>query len=627
MVRRVKRKATRRQTASPATRPGPAAAAQPEQPRRASSEGGGQRPDGGEVMMVRRSLVAPCVTCGLCGGILRDPTTVSECLHSFCRKCIFQKLEDEDINCCPTCTIDLGCAPLEKLRVDHSLLRIGLMVFPAKRRRVEEISPSDPALVSPPPSHPVLEGYTSAKKTDAYMMIEPMNVETETEAGERLGMEAIACPTKPITSSPHSDVATGARPASLASSTDTQKGQGGAQKECAQLTEREQTLGEVQGAMQGHGTENHTPVSELAIQFEECKCKSHDLVVNQAMPQERSTPAEEVILLIVTVEKERRTEVAAEFTVSSVVEIAAAESTALPPVASQSETHEVELENTTRTLETFGVYMGRRQALEAENARLREELEVEKVEKAAAIERARILEERLERDSDVAQNTARMLEMVQDYRGRSQALGITNARLRMELETEKANKFAAVEKTRVLEEKLRTQSERLQTQSEIAEKAETAQRQLLQDYVALESEIDAWKLLFCDYQNLKSDFLAKSEEHAMLLYNIDNLEKEKTCLEYQVDRLAKSLAQRSARIFERLEAYIGRDQDSRAKNARLREELDSEKAKQAAALERARTLEEMLRRESEAAQRTEAALRQFLMDHHALDLALSEDNE
>ena len=31
---------------------------------------------------VRRSSIAPCVTCGLCGGILRDAITVSECLHS-----------------------------------------------------------------------------------------------------------------------------------------------------------------------------------------------------------------------------------------------------------------------------------------------------------------------------------------------------------------------------------------------------------------------------------------------------------------------------------------------------------------------------------------------------------------
>jgi hypothetical protein len=52
--------------------------------RRAASAWGGDRAcaDADEVVMVRRSAVAPCVTCGLCGGILRDATTVSECLHS-----------------------------------------------------------------------------------------------------------------------------------------------------------------------------------------------------------------------------------------------------------------------------------------------------------------------------------------------------------------------------------------------------------------------------------------------------------------------------------------------------------------------------------------------------------------
>ncbi|RLM86922.1 median body protein-like [Panicum miliaceum] len=38
--------------------------------------------DADEAAMVGRSSIAPCVTCGLCGGILRDATTVSECLHS-----------------------------------------------------------------------------------------------------------------------------------------------------------------------------------------------------------------------------------------------------------------------------------------------------------------------------------------------------------------------------------------------------------------------------------------------------------------------------------------------------------------------------------------------------------------
>ncbi|BAH92280.1 Os03g0632800 [Oryza sativa Japonica Group] len=70
----------------------------------------------GGVVMVKRELLARCMTCPLCGRLLRDATTVSECLHTFCRKCIYEKLNDEEVESCPVCKIDLGCTPVEKLR-------------------------------------------------------------------------------------------------------------------------------------------------------------------------------------------------------------------------------------------------------------------------------------------------------------------------------------------------------------------------------------------------------------------------------------------------------------------------------------------------------------------------------
>lgn len=33
-------------------------------------------------VMVRRSTIAPCVSCVLCGGLLCDATTIPDCLHS-----------------------------------------------------------------------------------------------------------------------------------------------------------------------------------------------------------------------------------------------------------------------------------------------------------------------------------------------------------------------------------------------------------------------------------------------------------------------------------------------------------------------------------------------------------------
>ncbi|KAK8459040.1 hypothetical protein SEVIR_2G061700v4 [Setaria viridis] len=490
---------------------------------RDASAGGGDRAEAGEVVMVRRSAVVPCVTCGLCGRILRDATTVSECLHSFCRKCVFKKFKDEDTTFCPTCSTDLGCDPLEKLRTDHSLLCLRLMLFPVKRRKVEEISLLHPASVSLPFHLPQIHGVgQSGKKTDAFFMGESMNGEAEAEAAESLGMELTASPMK----------------SSMCS---------------------------------------------------------------------RSTPAEEVGTFIVTVEKERRARAATEPTLSSEVQIAVEGSAALPPAASQRETHEVEVENTARTLEEVEFYIGRNQSLQSENARLREELEKERAEKTVAVETRRILEaERLQRESDVTQSTARMLEMIQACTGQNQALGVTNARLR---------------EARILEG-------RLQTESEIRQKMEAVQG-------LVDSLIAAQRLLIQDYQALKSEISEKNEEHATLLYDINVLETEKTCkrsnplysllkfchesnltqcfhfpgLEYQVDYLTKSLAERTARISERFDTYLRRSQASEAENARLREELDNERAKRA--FDRTRALEARLRRESEIAQSIEAALSQL----------------
>ncbi|KAL0903617.1 hypothetical protein M5K25_028008 [Dendrobium thyrsiflorum] len=85
---------------------------------------------------VQRKLLLACMTCALCHRLLRDATAISECLHTFCRKCIFDNLADEDADCCPICNIDLGCVPLEKLRPDHNLDDIRTKIFPYKRRKV-----------------------------------------------------------------------------------------------------------------------------------------------------------------------------------------------------------------------------------------------------------------------------------------------------------------------------------------------------------------------------------------------------------------------------------------------------------------------------------------------------------
>ncbi|KAK9872065.1 hypothetical protein WA026_015313 [Henosepilachna vigintioctopunctata] len=48
------------------------------------------------------------LTCHLCKGYLIDATTISECLHSFCRSCIIKFLEDNSF--CPVCEVIINKA-------------------------------------------------------------------------------------------------------------------------------------------------------------------------------------------------------------------------------------------------------------------------------------------------------------------------------------------------------------------------------------------------------------------------------------------------------------------------------------------------------------------------------------
>uniref|UniRef100_A0A6M2EGG2 RING-type domain-containing protein n=1 Tax=Populus davidiana TaxID=266767 RepID=A0A6M2EGG2_9ROSI len=90
-----------------------------------------------QVVKVRRETIEACMTCPLCNKLLRDATTISECLHTFCRKCIYQRISDEGLDSCPLCNINLGCIPLEKLRPDHNLQDVRSKIFPYKKRKVE----------------------------------------------------------------------------------------------------------------------------------------------------------------------------------------------------------------------------------------------------------------------------------------------------------------------------------------------------------------------------------------------------------------------------------------------------------------------------------------------------------
>ncbi|XP_078359048.1 polycomb group RING finger protein 5-A-like isoform X2 [Oculina patagonica] len=62
------------------------------------------------------------ITCELCRGYLIKPTTITECLHTFCRSCIVKYLQDSDDNKCPTCSIQIHeTNPFDLIRPDKTL--------------------------------------------------------------------------------------------------------------------------------------------------------------------------------------------------------------------------------------------------------------------------------------------------------------------------------------------------------------------------------------------------------------------------------------------------------------------------------------------------------------------------
>ncbi|XP_053548299.1 polycomb group RING finger protein 5 isoform X2 [Bombina bombina] len=83
----------------------------------------------------RRHIVKefnPHITCYICKGYLIKPTTVTECLHTFCKTCIVQHFEES--NDCPKCGNQVHeTNPLEMLRLDNTLEEIIFKLVPGLR--------------------------------------------------------------------------------------------------------------------------------------------------------------------------------------------------------------------------------------------------------------------------------------------------------------------------------------------------------------------------------------------------------------------------------------------------------------------------------------------------------------
>ncbi|CAB4056477.1 PCGF3 [Lepeophtheirus salmonis] len=69
------------------------------------------------------------ITCKICQGYLIDATTVTECLHTFCKSCIVKHLEDS--NTCPECEDTIHQShPLDYIAFDRTMQDLVYKIVP-----------------------------------------------------------------------------------------------------------------------------------------------------------------------------------------------------------------------------------------------------------------------------------------------------------------------------------------------------------------------------------------------------------------------------------------------------------------------------------------------------------------
>mmetsp|Transcript_41437 Transcript_41437/g.129768 ORF Transcript_41437/g.129768 Transcript_41437/m.129768 type:complete len:317 (-) Transcript_41437:983-1933(-) len=74
------------------------------------------------------------VTCRLCNGYFRDAHTISECLHTFCKSCLWLQLNKGEKKCpWPMCSTDLGNNPSEFIMADRDMQCLVDKLFPHLR--------------------------------------------------------------------------------------------------------------------------------------------------------------------------------------------------------------------------------------------------------------------------------------------------------------------------------------------------------------------------------------------------------------------------------------------------------------------------------------------------------------
>eukprot|EP00286_Rhodomonas_abbreviata_P010148 CAMPEP_0181325990 /NCGR_PEP_ID=MMETSP1101-20121128/21239_1 /TAXON_ID=46948 /ORGANISM="Rhodomonas abbreviata, Strain Caron Lab Isolate" /LENGTH=351 /DNA_ID=CAMNT_0023434373 /DNA_START=212 /DNA_END=1264 /DNA_ORIENTATION=+ len=150
--------------------------------------------EGSDVVFPTR-IMNEHLICSLCMGYLRDALTVTECLHTFCKPCIYQHFME--YLTCPTCECQLGPAPLEKTRSDRAMQNIVDKVFPhfAKEEAVAEkhLRREADAGNKKRAAQAQAESETKKKKVSAQLAQKKKKQEKDTLANKKLCLSLFPC--------------------------------------------------------------------------------------------------------------------------------------------------------------------------------------------------------------------------------------------------------------------------------------------------------------------------------------------------------------------------------------------------------------------------------------------------
>jgi E3 ubiquitin-protein ligase DRIP len=84
-----------------------------------------------DVINIDKQKLVSYLQCPLCKGIFRCPMTINECMHTFCKVCIYRHFySNVNVDSCPSCNTKLGGKPLDTLIFDNSIASLVEIIFP-----------------------------------------------------------------------------------------------------------------------------------------------------------------------------------------------------------------------------------------------------------------------------------------------------------------------------------------------------------------------------------------------------------------------------------------------------------------------------------------------------------------